>query len=90
MFFFKNKGKFSDFIPQDHYATRTLNYNLPVHRLTLTEKLPTYACITFFNKLPASLKKEYRYKSFKQKLLNLLVEIEPYSISEFMNYTISD
>lgn len=55
VFFFKNKDMFE--IQTFHeYNTRTTNVCYPIHRLTLTEKNPSYMCLKLFNNLPNNIK----------------------------------
>lgn len=68
-------------------SNRTLNYNVPTHKLNVTEKGCFYSAILFFNKLPQELKKINNYNTFKANLYNYICNIEPYSCNEFFNYT---
>lgn len=76
MFLHKNRSKFtSENI--NSYNTRTLDITFPTHRLTLTEKSPTYMSIRAFNKLPNEIKSISQYKKFQIKVKNLLIQLEP-------------
>ena len=84
VFFFKNRNMF-DLQISHNYNTRTLNVNYPSHRLTLTEKNPCYSCLKLFNKLPNNIKCINSLKLFKIRVKQLLVNLEPYSISDYVN-----
>lgn len=86
LFLFKNKFKFSKFIPNHPYSTRCTKYNIPKHRLTVSEQNPTYACIKLFNALPLEIRSLETLKKFKVTVLNFLIKIEPYSVAEFLSY----
>lgn len=58
----------------------------PKHRLTLTEKNAEYCSIKYFNKLPAYIRTESNLWRYKKKVFKLLLEIEPYSVREFIEY----
>lgn len=85
MFIFKNKQKYVH-LQQDHsYGTRSIVvYNYPQHRLSMYEKSLLYSSVKFFNKLPRKIQAIVNLKIFKREIYNLLVEIEPYSITEFL------
>lgn len=84
LFFHKNKHYFSRFLAQAVYDTRTLNYNYPAHRLTLTEKSVLYRCIKFFNTLPTSIQVVTELTEFKKRIYEMLLELEPYSIADYL------
>ena len=83
LFFCKNRTLFSSSEPQTHYTTRTLNYTVPKHRLTLYENGAYYNCVKFFNSLPNHLK-VMDIKKLKKMLFKVLVDIEPYTTNEFI------
>nr|CAI5827938.1 unnamed protein product [Callosobruchus analis] len=84
MFTVKNREKFRT--QNDHlYSTRATNVLLPPHRLTLTEKNCFYMCAKFYNKLPISLKTISTTSQLKKHLKEFLIQLEPYSISEFLD-----
>lgn len=87
LYFFKNKQLFSDNEPQHNHNTRNFNYNYPIHRLTMTEKNAHYNCIKFYNKLPQSIQAVNSLRSFKKNIYELLLNIEPYTVQEFMNHS---
>lgn len=69
-------------------STRQMNaFHYPIHGLTLTEKNTQYMCIRLHNKIPKSIMNIISYGQFKRRLTDLIIEIEPYSISEFLNYS---
>lgn len=86
MFLFKHFSLFEHLVPNHNHNTRTLNLTMPSHRLTLTEKTPLYACVRFYNKLPPAIKHEGCLQVFKKVLFQHLVNMEPYSIAEFMDF----
>lgn len=84
MFLYKNKHKFSVENPSS-YNTRNLDINFPTHRLTLTEKCPSYMAIKTFNKLPNEIKCITHYKTFRNRVKHLLISLEPYSLREYFD-----
>lgn len=73
----------------DHhnYNTRhALNYCLPIHHLTSTEKKPTYAGAKLWNALPEELKKTER-QQFGQRLKHWLREHPFYTLKEYFERT---
>ena len=87
LFLNKNKEIFDDYKHVHNYQTRTLNYNFPKHRLTLTEKSPVYSCIKFYNILPDEIKNSANFRCFKKAIYIYLLEMEPYSVREYMQYS---
>lgn len=85
LFFFKNQSLFEHSRPQNIYKTRTLDYMYPRHRLTITEKSPLYQAIRMFNKLPTTYKEMNSLVDFKGAIHKMLLKIEPYSVSEFLD-----
>jgi hypothetical protein len=71
------------------YSTRNSEVLLqyPRHRLTLLEKSPLYMGIKIYNKLPSSLKSVTTHKQFKKGLIEILVNLCPYSVEEFLAHT---
>lgn len=86
LYLFKNKQLFTDNEPQHNHNTRNFNYNYPTHRLTMTEKNAHYNCIKFYNKLPQSIQTVNSLTRFKKYIYELLLNIEPYTLQEFMDY----
>lgn len=85
MFLFKNRDLF-DLKPKEHgYFTRTSDLSYPKHRLTLTERCPHYMCLKLFNALPDKLKKCNSEKLYKVEIRKLLINMEPYNLSDFVN-----
>ncbi|KAG8265151.1 hypothetical protein J6590_108796 [Homalodisca vitripennis] len=41
-----------------HHTCNALNFTLPVHHLSLSEKKPSYKGALYFNKIPEPLRKE--------------------------------
>ena len=83
VFFFKNRESFELRVIHE-YNTRTLNVTYPVHRLALTEKSPIYMCLKLFNKLPHNIQEINSFKVFKHKIKTLIINLEPYSVKEFL------
>ncbi|KAG8283647.1 hypothetical protein J6590_108618 [Homalodisca vitripennis] len=67
-----------------HHTHNALNFTLPVHHLSLSEKKPSYKGALYFNKLPEPLRKEPP-KRLKNALTNWLQERPFYSENEFLN-----
>lgn len=63
---------------------RTNPLHFPMHSLTLTEKNVEYMSITFFNKIPKEIQIIDRFNIFKSRLHRLLIDIEPYTVQEFL------
>ncbi len=77
---------FKNFIFDYKYNTRDFNFMLPKHHLTLSEKGPLYAAMKFFNLLPSEIKRLLDQNSFKGAVKQYLIDIEPYSLSEYYAY----
>ena len=84
MFLFKNRNIFSS-ASVHTYNTRNYNIMYPQHRLAITEKSPYYMCVKLFNKLPLDMKSITNVKTLKRKLKQVLINIEPYSINDFLD-----
>lgn len=89
LFLFKNRLLFEENWNINQYDTRTLNYNYPRHRLTMTEKNCYYCCLKFYNKLPKYIKEITQLTQFKKSIYELLLQIEPYSVNEYLSHEIS-
>lgn len=87
IFLFKNKNLFTIHNTNHTYETRTIDINYPIHRLTLTERNPSYMCIRIYNKLPAVLRNVVELSRFKKKLQSFLIDLEPYNLREFFEGT---
>lgn len=86
LFNFKYKERFEQYLPDHQHNTRMqVNYNYPRHGLSMFEKGPSYSSIKLFNKLPANIKCIGTFRLFKREIHDLLVNLEPYSISEFLD-----
>lgn len=85
LFTFKNRHLFDSMDSRHNYNTRTNDICFPRHRLTLLEKSPYYMGIKLFNKLNNDLKTMTQEKIFKSKLKKMLIELEPYSIQEYLD-----
>lgn len=83
LFCFKNQSLFARGGSLHCYATRSEDYLYPRHRLAVTEKSACYNCIKFFNSLPREYKLIHDYKVFKKAIHRLLIDREPYSVSEY-------
>ena len=82
LFIFKQKHLFIP-LNDNNYNTRTTNYQYPIHRLTKTEKHPSYMCVKIFNKLPDGIKKVENYAQYRVQIKNLLMALEPYNLLEY-------
>lgn len=70
---------------QNINSTRgTMPYLYPIHNTTLREKNPLYTAMKFFNMLPRSFHSMDDPQQFKKKTYKLMVDLEPYSIQEFI------
>lgn len=85
VFLRKNQHLFTGELPQHDHNTRSINYNIPSHRLTLSKRNPMYSCIKYYNKLPQDLKLIEKTSHFKIAVFQLLIEKEPYSVAEFLS-----
>lgn len=83
MFLFSNKDLFAMNKPNLTYNTRTLDLNYPIHRLTLTEKNPSYMCLRIYNKLPNELRNMEDERKFKKEIKKLLLSLEPYNLNDY-------
>ena len=81
----KNKDKFLSNNSNVTYNTRTLDIYYPNHRLSMSEKNPSYMCIKIFNKLPHNIKCITSFKQFKTKTKKLLIDLEPYSLQDYFS-----
>lgn len=85
-FLYNNRDYFQIYLMNRTHNTRHGEwYSYPLHRLSLTENSPLYACIKFYNHLPNYLKVNQPFNEIKKPLLSLLCELEPYSVNEFLN-----
>lgn len=84
LFLFRNKRKFTKYEIVHNYNTRSLCYNIPEHRLTLSERNPAYSCIKFYNKLPTNIKELTTLRDFKKQVFNIILAVEPYNELEFL------
>lgn len=87
VFFFKHREVFEVHTTHHNYRTRSENLHYPIHRLSVTEKHPSYMCIKLFNALPSNLRISCNLNVFKKRLKNSLINIEPYSLSEYFEAT---
>lgn len=85
-FVFKNRHYFSQFEPVHTYSTRHMNYNIPYHRLSFIERGALVSCIKFYNHLPAALKINVNFPVIKKPLTKLLMDLEPYTVSDFLSH----
>lgn len=87
IFVFKNKNYFQSKTTTS-YNTRTTKLKYPQHRLTLTEKGPEYSCIRYYNKIIDYTEETTTLKRFKKQIFKLLIQIEPYTVEEFLMYDV--
>ena len=85
LYFFKNKEWFLQNNINHNYNTRTLNINFPTHRLTMTERSPSYMCIKIYNHLKTEIKSIINLREFNKKTKKFLVDLEPYSLNEYFD-----
>lgn len=85
LYLHRNKKEFLKNNTTSGYNTRTMNITFPLHKLSLTERSPSYMCIRIFNKLPNELKSLENYRLFKAKTKKLLIELEPYCLGDYFN-----
>lgn len=85
VYLFKHKSDFLKNNTNSTYCTRTLDIYYPMHTLSLSEKNPSYMCIRVFNKLPYELKKISCLNIFKNRVRELLISLEPYSLSDYLS-----
>ncbi|XP_045471754.1 uncharacterized protein LOC123678662 [Harmonia axyridis] len=78
-----NIGVYSTCSSFHSYQTRQLNLSFPRHKLSITEKHPTYACIKYYNNLPVDIRNCQTLNLFKKKLKSFLLDLEPYSLDDF-------
>lgn len=83
LYLHKNKVEFLRNNTNFAYNTRTANINYPQHKLSLTEKNPSYMCIKIFNSLPNDLKIIQNYRLFKSKTKTFLINLEPYNLGDY-------
>lgn len=83
MFLYRNQNLFAQNISSTSYNTRRQDLNYPKHRLSLTEKNPSYMCLRIFNKLPREIKEINSQNKFKKETKKLLINLEPYSLNDY-------
>lgn len=88
-----NRTFFGSSMIQHAYETRSVDrYNVPSHKKNHIERGPEYMCIKLYNQLPSSIKNLNSMK-FRKALKDFLIELEPYSIEEFLgsaSFVLSD
>ena len=84
MFLRRNQNLFHN-IQNNNRVTRADNYNYPVHHLHITETSPQYMCVKLYNKLPVQIKRIDSQRFFKIKIKKMLIQLEPYSINDYLN-----
>lgn len=68
---------------------RIHSFHLPKCSLSLTQKNVEYMCLILYNKLPKWHQSLMAMKNFKKEVRKLLIDLEPYSISEYLNCNFS-
>lgn len=87
-FLYNNRESFQTNLMPGPYNTRHgEHYFYSPHRLSLTEKSPYYACIKLYNHLPIYLKTNNSFNTIKKDLISFLCDLEPYSISDYFNFS---
>lgn len=87
IFVFKNRNCFET-KTSTKYDTRTTQLKYPIHKLSLTEKGPEYRCIKYYNRLSNQMRDITNLKLFKKEVYKLLLQIEPYTVEEFLVHNI--
>lgn len=57
----------------------------PKHRLSVYEKSVLYSVVRLFNRLPSNIRDALYSRSFGRLLFDYLVQLEPYSMGEYLN-----
>lgn len=83
MYLFKQKESFLRNNMNFRYDKELWIFIPLIHHLTLTEKNPAYMCVKIFNKLPYDIKIISEQNLFREKVKKLLLELEPYSLSDY-------
>jgi hypothetical protein len=87
-FMIEHNNYFLDARPQHGHGTRNRGILLyPRHRLTMFERSPYYMILKVFNNLPSILKQDVMEKHFLSRVKSFLIDLCPYSLSEFLNFT---
>lgn len=80
----KHEGEFTNFRRIHNYPTRqTADLVYPSHRYTHTERLPHYAMLRLYNKVPLNLRSLKSDSRYKRQIFRYICDIEPYTIREF-------
>lgn len=87
LFFHKNKLYFES-CKNVNSTRRIYEYFFPPHKLSSTEHSTFYMCLRLFNYLPRILRNIFDFKIFKKTLFSMIMDCEPYSITEFKEYCI--
>lgn len=66
------------------YHTRTSDIIYPRHKLVKSEHHPEYAAIRYYNRLPENLKTCNNLGVFKKSIKLMLVNLEPYSVGDYL------
>lgn len=85
VYVFKNKSHFEKYKSSHSYNTRTTDFMYPIHRLNTTEKNVTYSSLRLYNRLPDRIKAVTNFNTFKQKISQLLLNLEPYTLNEYLH-----
>lgn len=83
-FLYNNKHLFQNHLPIHTHNTRSFNYNIPSHKLTLYEHGPLYLCIKYYHCLPLPMRQIQTAIAFKKSVKKFLIELEPYSVTDFL------
>lgn len=82
MFMYKNFTLFHKSVSLRN--DRNKHLIVPRHRLTIFEKGCFYSCIKIYNSLPLEIKTCTNCKEYRKLIFNLLNDIEPYTLQEFL------
>lgn len=77
---YKNKTRLPQVDSYHHCNTRKTNISYPRHKLTVIEKHRNYAGIRFYNKIPDKIKNCRSKNTYKRKVKELLINMEPFIV----------
>lgn len=84
-FLYNNRPKFCNNRLLTAYNSRyAADYSFPIHNLSLFERSAFYSCMKLYNKLPKEIKLFDDFRHIKGRLFNLLCDLEPYNLNEFL------
>jgi len=84
IFVYSNISKFESDNVDHRYPIHSHQLNYPIHKTTKYEKGPFYMGLRIFNKVPESIKTG-SLEQFKINLKQVLIDLCPYTVEEFLN-----